>query len=217
MNEPAINKETIPFFSVVITTYNRAKLLNRALKSLWQQTETDFEIILVNDGSTDKTEQLVQQLLKTNKPITYLAQENKGFITGKNNGIVKAKGKYITFLDSDDEYKPQHLATRKALLQECHTIDFLHGGVAIIGDEFVPDANNPSQKIHLSECAISGTFFLKNDVMQMLNGFAGNALNTDADFMERALKANLTIRKTAVETYVYHRELGDSITKNISF
>ncbi len=205
-------QEEVPFFSVIMTTYNREALMDRALQSLVEQTETDWEALIIDDGSTDATEQRVQKYLQKYPKIHYQYQENRGFIAGKNAGIRLANGKYITFLDSDDEYEKTHLATRKEILLKEQQIDLLHGGVKIIGSEFVPDANNPSQKIHLTACAISGTFFIKRRAMQRLDKFAGNELTTDADFMKRALKNNLSIVKTDIPTYIYHRDLESSIT-----
>lgn len=204
-----------PFFSIIMASYNRANLLERALNSLCHQTETDFEVILIDDGSTDDTRNHIRQY-QSRLNLTYIKQENQGFIAAKNNGIVLAKGKYISFLDSDDAYKPTHLSSRKKLIDAQPEVDLWHGGAKIIGSEYVPDEANPYQQIHLSQCAISGTFFIKRIEMLRLNGFKGTPLNTDADFMKRAINAGLKIEKTDLETYVYHREAEDSITKKLS-
>jgi len=204
-----------PFFSVICATYNRAHLLKRALDSLFAQTTTDWELIIIDDGSTDHTAEIVKPYEALKPEVNYYYQQNKGFIEAKNVGINKAKGKYITFLDSDDAYKPEHLAIRKKILEEQKNIDFLHGGVEIIGQAYVPDAENPQQKIHLSNCFIGGTFFLNNKAIQHLKGFEGTALNTDFDFMQRAKAAGLNISKTNHPTYRYYRDSGSSITNDM--
>lgn len=202
-----------PFFSVIMTTYNRAALLHRALTSLFAQTEQDWEAILIDDGSTDNTRAHIDSFLKDSDKITYIYQENTGFITAKNRGIQRAKGAYITFLDSDDQYAPRHLERRKTFLLQNPEIDLLRGGVEIIGNAYVPDAKNPGKKIHLSECAISGSFFIKREAVLDLEGFQAKPLKTDADFLRRAVAANLQIRKIeAPKTYIYHRDTGSSIT-----
>lgn len=207
-------KNKPPFFSVIITTYNRAELLNRALQSLLSQSETDWEALIIDDGSTDNTVEIVSPYLETEK-LYYKAQENKGFIEAKNVGIQKARGRYLTFLDSDDEYAPHHLKIRKRILTKERDIDLLQGGVKVIGEEYVPDSNAPERQIHLSECAISGTFFIKTEIMDQLHGFQGTALTTDADFMERAKRKKFHIKTTDFPTYIYHREKEDSVTKKL--
>ena len=204
-----------PYFSVVLATYNREKLIERAVKSLLQQTEKDWELIIIDDGSEDHTAEILQPYLENNKNIKYFHQENKGFIKAKNAGIKKTKGKYITFLDSDDAYALKHLEIRKEILEKDKSIDFLHGGVKIIGQAYVPDVKNPEKKIHLSECFIGGTYFLNKKAVQKLEGFKSTALETDYNFMQRAKSADLKIEKTDFPTYIYHRDAGSSITNDM--
>src|SRR5690625_5134 len=204
---------TIPFFSVVIATYNREKLLKRALNSLCLQTEKDWELIVIDDGSTDQTKEIVKEYAEL-KP-QYFFQENKGFIRAKNAGIKRSKGKFITFLDSDDEYAPDHLQLRKKFLRENPQTEFLHGGVKIIGQPYVPDVNQPDKKIHLSECFIGGTYFLSKKAVEILKGYGSTALSTDFDMMQRAISKGLTIEKVDFPTYIYHRDSGSSITNDM--
>src|SRR5258708_37950971 len=98
----------MPFFSVIIPTYNRAPLIKATVLSVLKQHFEDFEIILVDDGSTDDTEDIVNNL---NEPrVMYLKKENEERGAARNAGVKIAKGKYITFLDSDDRFYPEHLA-----------------------------------------------------------------------------------------------------------
>lgn len=210
-----LHKSDPPFFSVVITTYNRMGLLKRALDSLLQQTETDWEGVIIDDGSTDQTENIIQPYIKQNKALSYFYKENDGFIEAKNSGIKRAKGKYITFLDSDDQYAENHLKSRKKLLLQHQGIDLLHGGVQIIGNQYVPDCNNPDEQIHLSKCVISGAFFVEKKAMRKLQKFKGDSLTTDDDFMTRAIQNKLKIMKTDLPTYKYYRDNEDSITNQL--
>ena len=86
----------MPFFSIVIPTYNRASLIPATLQSVFQQTFTDYEIIIINDGSTDNTQDVLKPFLSR---ITYVNQNNQGPGAARNTGIDIAKGEYITFLD----------------------------------------------------------------------------------------------------------------------
>lgn len=96
------------FFSIIITTYNRAHLLPRAINSALNQTYKNFELIIVNDGSKDNTSQIVDGF---NDPrIRYfLEPANKGVLSAKNRGLDLASGEYIFFLDDDDELVPDAL------------------------------------------------------------------------------------------------------------
>jgi glycosyltransferase involved in cell wall biosynthesis len=105
-----------PFFSVVIPVYNRAHLIKETLQSVLAQSEQDFEIVVVDDGSQDDPETAVKEL---NDPrIVFLRQENRGGGAARNTGIDRAKGRYIAFLDSDDRFLPHHLATMRKLLED---------------------------------------------------------------------------------------------------
>jgi glycosyltransferase involved in cell wall biosynthesis len=81
-----------PFFTVIITTYNRSALLPRALKSLVSQTEKDWEAIIVDDGSTDNTYSHIKDWLNTGSGIIYLRKDHGGVVSAKNHGIKVANG-----------------------------------------------------------------------------------------------------------------------------
>src|SRR4030042_4459076 len=96
-------------FSIIITTYNRAQLLKRALNSLISQTEENWEAIIVDDESKDDTCLQILPYLKTSPRIQYFRKTHSGEAASKNEGIGSSRGKFISFLDSDDEYHPTHL------------------------------------------------------------------------------------------------------------
>ncbi len=106
---------TTPFFSVVIPVYNRAALLGRALRSVLAQSEQDFEIVVIDDGSADNPSRVVEEL--ADPRIVFVRQDNRGGGAARNTGIAKARGRFIAFLDSDDRFFPHHLATMRKLLE----------------------------------------------------------------------------------------------------
>lgn len=99
-----MNIEKEPKISVIIPVYNTQKYIKKCLESLANQTLQDFEIIVVNDGSTDNSKQIIKEFQnqKKIKNFIYVEKENGGLSDARNFGVKKATGKYITFLDSDD-------------------------------------------------------------------------------------------------------------------
>lgn len=95
--------------SVIVPTYNRANLIGRAIKSVLAQSFNDWELIIVDDGSTDNTDQVVSQFITDNRIIYLKLPNNKGVNFARNSGIEKATGVWIALLDSDDEYLPNGL------------------------------------------------------------------------------------------------------------
>lgn len=108
--------------SVIIPTFNRAATLSRAIDSVIAQTHTADEIIIVDDGSTDET----QQLLANYPQLKVIRQQNLGVSAARNLGIAKASGEWIAFLDSDDAWLPTKLQTQLTALKENQDYRFCH-------------------------------------------------------------------------------------------
>jgi hypothetical protein len=119
--------------SVVIPTYNRAGFLVEAIKSVLDQTLQDFEIIVVDDGSTDNTSQVMADFSDTR--IRYLWQENRGAAAAQNTGIKASIGEYITILGSDDLYLPQNLGKKAELLDSHPEIDLVYSDAYLFDDK----------------------------------------------------------------------------------
>lgn len=98
-----------PKISVVIPTFNRSDVLSRAINSVISQTFQDHEVIIVDDGSTDNTAQVVKEIQKKDERIIYYYQDNQGPSAARNFGIKKSRGNYIAFLDSDDVWLREKL------------------------------------------------------------------------------------------------------------
>ncbi len=105
-----------PLVSVVIPTFNRAYCLRRAIDSTLNQTHHNVEVIVVDDGSTDKTRELVRSTYSTEGRVRYVHQENAGVSAARNHGFALATGEFISLLDSDDEWLPWKLAAQLACL-----------------------------------------------------------------------------------------------------
>jgi glycosyltransferase involved in cell wall biosynthesis len=101
--------------SIVMPAYNRADTILRAIRSVQEQTYQDWELIVVDDGSTDGTATLIEGMDPRMKVIR---QENRGFVGARNTGLEASTGEYIAFLDSDDEWLPYHLELCIAFFEE---------------------------------------------------------------------------------------------------
>jgi glycosyltransferase involved in cell wall biosynthesis len=112
------------YFSIVIPTYNRCALLAATLRSVLQQSFTDYEIIVVDDGSVDGTKEYLKGLVA---PITTLYQANRGPGAARNHGAAVAKGRYLAFLDSDDMWFPWTLETYRKIIEEFEAPAFIAG------------------------------------------------------------------------------------------
>ena len=104
------------FFTVIIPTYNRAHTISKTILSVLNQTYTDFEIIVVDDGSTDNTEELICGI--EDPRIIYCYQNNSGVSSARNTGVDIAKGEFIAYLDSDDQWDKNKLEVIHSVINE---------------------------------------------------------------------------------------------------
>jgi glycosyltransferase involved in cell wall biosynthesis len=203
-----------PLVSIILPTYNRAKLLPRTLESVLGQSYSNWELIVVDDGSEDETPKVLESFARRHGAIFFFRKPHSGVATTLNFGLKLARGKFVTFLGSDDEYLPPHLELRVKFMKAHSDIDLIHGGIKIVGNPYVPDKRDASKKIHLKYCIIGGTFFGKRNVFLKLGGFRNIAYSEDSDFFERAKKI-FTIQKVEYPTYVYYRNVPDSVCNTI--
>jgi glycosyltransferase involved in cell wall biosynthesis len=127
MNEPLI--------SVVIPTYNRAHCLERAVDSVLAQTRGRVEVILIDDGSTDGTAQLVARRYGNDSRVKYFPQANAGVTAARNSGLARVAGDYIALLDSDDVWKPWKLQVQLACMEKHPEIGMVWTDMEAIGPD----------------------------------------------------------------------------------
>lgn len=113
----------LPKVSIIIPTFNCALFLNRAIDSVFDQTYMNIEIIVVDDGSTDNTRDIVADYRRY---ITYIYQENSGLAGARNTGIESAKGDYIAFLDADDCYSKYNIETKISFIENNPYVDWVY-------------------------------------------------------------------------------------------
>ncbi len=138
--------EAHPIFSIILPTYNRAILLSKAIESVLYQTYENWELIIIDDGSTDNTSEIAASF--SDGRIKYFYQENMERSAARNNGIRMAIGDYICFLDSDDFYLTNHLEVIYNVLHSLgNPVAFLYSKIFQESDEilFLPEEKeNPS-------------------------------------------------------------------------
>tara|TARA_B110000459_G_scaffold16407_1_gene15951 strand:- start:25 stop:891 length:867 start_codon:yes stop_codon:yes gene_type:complete len=133
------------FFSIILPTYNRANLLPKAIESLINQDYKDWELIVVDDGSSDNTKEVVEAF--DDPRIQYVYQENAERSAARNNGIRLAKGRYIGFLDSDDQFHEKHLEGLCRVIDEHEGKEFIY----VIKGLTINEALKTEAKIQLKE------------------------------------------------------------------
>jgi glycosyltransferase involved in cell wall biosynthesis len=135
MKKPNSKSRANPRVSVIIPVYNRAHLVNRAIESVLNQTYQDFELIVVDDGSTDNTAEVVHSV--RDERIKYVRhQSNRGPSAARNTGIRAASGELIGFLDSDDEWLPEKLQRQVDKFDSASAnVGLVYGGYVVIDNE----------------------------------------------------------------------------------
>ena len=121
----------MPRVSVIIPTYNCARLLGNCLDSVLKQTYSDFEIIVVDDGSIDGTQEVVANY---GKMIRYLYQSNQGVAAARNFGLSVATGEFIAYLDADDMWYPFKLEKQIVILESDKRVGLIHSDIDVINE-----------------------------------------------------------------------------------
>ncbi len=182
----------------------------RAIDSVLKQDFQDFELIVIDDGSKENDREALMNYVETYEDkISYIRHSNRGQSESINRGVLYSLGEYITIIDSDDEYKPNHLST---CLQEMNDSDLICSTSETIVDDdndyYVPDKNDHTKLIHLDNVILFGTLFGQKKVFSSIDFKTG--FSTDSDFYEQASKL-FRVKKLDLRTYIYHRNIPNSI------
>lgn len=121
--QDGLNK--IPLVSIIVPAYNAEKYIAETIDSVIAQTYSNWELIIVNDGSTDNTLRVIENYLNKDKRISFITKHNTGVSDTRNTGITKAKGEFIAFLDADDVWLPNNLEKKTDCLIKNTDIDFV--------------------------------------------------------------------------------------------
>lgn len=177
-----------PFFSVIVPTYNRLKHLVPAINSIFEQDFSNFEVIVVDDGSTDDTRKTLSAMAPDNPRLKYFFKDNEERSIARNYGIMKATGSYVSFLDSDDILYTNHLKVAHDLLTKNNLPEVGHLGYQFINESQKPtlvrnhfDESFKEQLIH--ENIIHGNaIFIRRDVAQEIKFIPSRAAILSEDW-----------------------------------
>ena len=211
----ATMNQMLPLVSVILPVFNRRYVIERALNSVIAQTFQDFELLIVDDGSTDGLEERVIPEILHRPNWRYLKHANRRLAWTRNIGLFAALAKLVTFLDSDDEYLPEHLALRVDFMTQHPEVDIIHGGYELIGPEeyhWVRDVRHPARKIHLNDCCLGATLFGKKDVFLQAGGFP--LVNFSSEYyLLQQLEKRFCVKRVFFSTYRYHTESEDRLCR----
>ena len=198
--------------SIVIPTHNYAHLLPEALDSIVNQSVYNFEVIVVDDGSTDNTKEIIDSY-RVKLPIKYFHQQNKGLCAALNKGHLLAEGKYIIHLDPDNLFPPKTLEILSTALNEKPWLDVVGGGLAIYNqDGNHPTANDwPWGKISLDAQLdhynqLHSSAMVRAQKVKRLGGYRLRQYkNEDGEFWCRAMSAGLRFEQVTDEPTLVYR------------
>lgn len=148
-----------PLVSVVMATYNMSSYLPLAVRSVLDQTYKNIELLIVDDGSTDDTEKVVEPFLHDSR-VKYMVQENKGQAAAKNFGVHKSTGEYVAFLDADDLWMPEKLDLQIPLFFNSKTVGVVYARLIYIDDTGNSLAMFDNDKIFRGQ--VSGPMLIRN-------------------------------------------------------
>lgn len=206
-----------PRFSIIMPTYNRANVISQAITTLQKQIFTDFELIIVDDGSSDKTTEIIKQI--RDPRLRYIYQENKGVSAARNTGVTLARGQIIAFLDSDDEALPGWLdAFANSFKQPQVGVVFVGCKVVeqdgqlrkfdILPQNLGPLFNNQTARLQ------AGTFAMRREVFEAVGGYVeGLVFGENTELVIRLTayckQAGYRVVSVAQPLILYHKHRFD--------
>ena len=217
-----------PLVSVIIPVFNGVQFIEKAVRSVCEQTVQDFEIIVVDDGSTDGTQQVLRQMEK-NFEIQWHQQDHSGPACARNTGIQHARGSYLALLDCDDMWLPLKLEIQLNVMKQCPDIGVVHSDFEIVGEdgtvqEHVKAGENKDPFVQAfvdGHTALVSTLLVRRTAIDKIGGFDPSLYygSEDTDFafrlyrvskmecvdqvLVRKLRRNETDKVLAIEDWEY--------------
>ncbi|MBS3963221.1 MAG: glycosyltransferase [Methylomonas sp.] len=212
-----------PLISVIMPCYNAANVIEKTVANLFKQTLKDFELIIIDDGSTDNSIHILKKISKTYPSVIIFQQHNQGPGSARNRGIKTASGKFIAFLDADDSWEPAFLYKLHSALSNSPDCVLAYCGWQNIGLEpnqckpYIPPDYEQSNKLALllDNCPwpIHAALTYKTSI-EKVGGFSEKWLTAeDFDMWLRITIFEKIVRVPEVLAYYHHQEQTNQISK----
>ena len=205
-----------PFFSIIIPTYNRASSLKNAIHKIRQQSFNNWECIIIDDGSTDNTKELLKEIIDLDTQITYFYQHNKERSIARNNGATKAKGQYFIFLDSDDEFENNHLELLYHNIVKTNTIEgmyFTNGKIKTENTIELIDTNIPNIlpiDYFINNSVVPARVCLHHSIFNKYR-FDPNAIIVEDTVLWTEILDNYPVQYIAIDSVIYNWHGDNSV------
>ncbi|WP_423818751.1 glycosyltransferase family A protein [Salinimicrobium sp. TIG7-5_MAKvit] len=205
----------MPLISIITPIYNNAKSIGKTISSILAQTFKDWQLILVDDGSQDNLEDILELFLD-DKRIQFFKQGNKGVSHARNRGIKEASGTFLTFLDSDDQATSSWLEDFSALISSSLNPGFVSCGYMRNNTKVYPKLFR--EIVPEKYSSLAGTFCIKKEITVHIGGYDVNLKQSENwEFTARALEYcknnNLDIMHTKSCNFLYHHDPNAQQTK----
>ncbi|WP_459041601.1 glycosyltransferase family 2 protein [Stenotrophomonas sp. PSU-St19] len=204
---------THPLVSVVIPAYNREETIVGCINSALNQSYSNIEIVVVDDGSKDATADVVESTFVGSR-VRLVRQENQGANVARNHGIDAAKGKYVALLDSDDEFKPDHIQTSVAILEAASAPTLVYSQVIVDrgnGVNFLKPDRSIQEGENMSEYLLCRKGFVQTSSVVLPRDFAARVrylpslpVGQDVDFAIRCWNAGMRFVMKPTPGAIWH-------------
>lgn len=203
--------------SVIIPVYNRENYIEETLLSVLEQTYKNFEVILVDDGSTDRSQDIIKKYAEQDSRIVYIYQENNGVSSARNKGLDYALGQYIMFLDSDDLWEDSTLHKCINIIENNYNVDLVYFGYKEFDNQKVVEVSTKFATEDLLEDYLknkvkinTNCFFINKDLIDRNNLRFTEGINNGEDMEFFAKVISVSNQPNFVEEYLNFRRIDTS-------
>lgn len=218
-------QELPPKVSVIMSVYNQETYLKDAIESILNQTFTDFEFIIINDGSTDKTKEIIENYQKLDSRIKIINQKNQGLTKSLNKGIFVSQGEYIARMDADDISLPQRIEKQAIFLDSHPDVGMVGVWAELFSDNipcitkscFVSDFEKISEYlVSTGNCFVHSSVMVRADIIKKLGGYDERLVKSqDYELWLRLI----AVSKVAIIPEILHRHriATNSVSEKYAF